>query len=116
MLSTEHDSFFAHSLQLVVHDGFRQAGQLSKLLSKASNIVSFVRKSTIATGILAGEKRLQAMNATRWNSQIKMIRSILEVPESKLKRIECPQLSAYDRNLFKDMLDIDTIRRSHRFG
>ncbi|KAK2151242.1 hypothetical protein LSH36_371g03022, partial [Paralvinella palmiformis] len=41
-LLTEHDSCFAHSLQLIVKDGFKDTASLNKVLSKAANIVSHV--------------------------------------------------------------------------
>ena len=70
-------------------------------------MVSFVRKSTIAADILEGEHRLQTENATRWNSQVKMIRSVLSIPESKLSLLEgAPCLSSYDRNILRDLIEI----------
>ena len=54
------------------------------MLAKASNIVAHVRRSAHATDMLEGEKKLQTANATRWNSQVMMIRSILSVPPEKL--------------------------------
>jgi hypothetical protein len=35
----------------------------------------------LSADILEGEKRLQTANATRWNSQLFMIRHILNIPE-----------------------------------
>lgn len=47
---------FAHTLQLVIHDGLKDAGtQTSKLIAKASRIVSHVKKSTLATDVLEGK-------------------------------------------------------------
>ena len=69
---SKHLPCFAHTLQLVIHDGFKQAGSIGKVIAKASKIVSRVRHSTHASDILEGEKRLQAI-VTRWNSQLKMI-------------------------------------------
>jgi hypothetical protein len=50
---------------------------LNTIITKASTLVRFVRHSIHATEILEEEKRLQNANATRWNSQLIMIRSIL---------------------------------------
>ena len=94
----EHDPCFAHTLQLVVKDGLKEAGALTKVIAKASKVVTYVRKSTIATDLLEGEGRLQAANATRWNSEVKMIRSVLD----------CTKLTAYDRNLLQDLITILT--------
>ena len=62
---------------------------LKTVVAKASNIINFVRKSVNASEILEGEKKLQASNATLWNSQLYMIKSILNVPEEKLNKTEC---------------------------
>ena len=41
---------------------------------------------------------------TRWNSQLKMIRSVLSVPESKLAElVEAPKLTSHERNILKDI-------------
>lgn len=98
---------FAHTLQLVVKDGFQAAGALKKVLAKASSIVNHVRKSCIATEILSGELRLQACNLTRWNSQIKMVRSILRIPEAKLQEVQKVQhLTQYERKLLQEVVTI----------
>ena len=75
VLSTEHDPCFAHTIQPVVKDGLKDAGPLSKVLGKVSSLVSHVRRSCLATELLEDENRLQPSNATRWNSQIVMIKS-----------------------------------------
>ena len=56
----EHDSCYIHTIQLVVRDGFREAGTMNKILAKAANIVSYVCRSIHANEILEGEKKLQA--------------------------------------------------------
>ena len=50
-------------------------------IRKASHLVSSVRKSAIdsETILQATGKRLLPMNATRWNSQLKMLRRLDEV-------------------------------------
>ena len=105
----EHHACFAHTLQLVIKDGLKKAGQLNTVIKKCSKIVSFTRRSTVAADTLEGEKRLQADNVTRWNSQLKMIRSVLSIPASKLSEVEgIPTLTAHDRNLLQDILEILT--------
>ena len=85
----KHFRCYAHSLQLVVRDGLKESGQhLKTIVAKASYIVNFVRKSVNASKILEGDKKLQAPNATRWNSQLYVIKSILNVPEEKLNKTE----------------------------
>ena len=104
----EHDPCFAHTLQLVVKDGLKEAGALTKVIAKASKVVAYVRKSTIATDLLEGEGRLQAANATRWNSEVKMIRSVLKISQQKLDQLDCTKLTAYDRHLLQDLITILT--------
>ena len=66
----EHHSCFAHKLQLVVKDGLKKAGQISTVIKRCSNLVSF-----------------------------KMIRSVLAIPESKFSELnDAPKLSTYDCN------------------
>ena len=69
----KHDGCFAHTLQLVVRDGMKEAANLSKIICKASAIVSHVRKFTRALENLENFKKLQTANITRWNSELKMI-------------------------------------------
>ena len=99
---------FAHTLQLVIRDGLKQAGPINKVLAKASAIVSHARRSTHCTDILEGERRLQAANATRWNSQLTMVRSLLQISETKLQLLDCPQLNRYQRNILQELCDILT--------
>ena len=84
----QHVSCFAHALQLVIKDVFKQAASINKVLSKASGIVSHVRKSILSSEVLESEKRLKAANVTKWNSQLKMICSILRIPKEKLDSLD----------------------------
>ena len=105
----EHHSCFAHSIQLVVKDGVAKAGQIGNVIKKCSKLVSFVRKSTIAADVLKDEKRLQADNVTRWNSQLKMIRSVLAIDERKLLEFDdAPKLTTHERNILHDLVEILT--------
>lgn len=71
--------------------------------------MSFLRKSTIAADVLNGEKKPEACNATRWNLQLKMIRSVLTISEEKLAQVEgVPCLTAHDRNILHDIIEILT--------
>lgn len=104
----DHHPCFAHMLNLIVKDGIGKAGQIGNVIKKCSKLVSFVRKSAVATDILQGQKKVEANNATRWNSQLKMIRSVLAVDESKLSDLEgapC-KLSSHDRNVLQDVIGI----------
>ncbi|VDI42302.1 Hypothetical predicted protein [Mytilus galloprovincialis] len=76
----KHSRCFAHTLQLEIY---------------------------IASEILEDYKRLQAANATRWNSQLHMICSVLNVPELELDKIDCKtKLSSYERKLLSELCTI----------
>lgn len=105
----QHDACFAHTLQLVVKDGMKEIGSLHTLMSKVSSLVSHIRKSTHATDLLRDHRRVQAANATRWNSEIKMIRSVLQIPQDKLDQLDLDKahkLTLYERNCLQDLCDI----------
>jgi hypothetical protein len=104
----ERNPCFAHTLQLAVKDGWDQAGpNLTRVMAKAAKIVSFARRSTHATDLLEGEKRLQQANTTRWNSQLIMIRSVLNIPHDKLNALDTTvKLTAYERTTLKEMCDM----------
>ena len=105
---SEHSPCFAHTLQLIIKDGFKQANAIVKVLKKASSIVSFVKKSTIATELLESEKSLKKDNATRWNSQLMMIKSILRIPEDTLNSLDTVHLSTYERKILEEVVEILT--------
>ena len=111
---------FAHTLQLVVKDGLKQTGSsLKTVISKVGNIVKFVRKSVNASDIIENENRLQSDNATRWNSQIIMIRSILSVSTwgktSKNLGISSV-VSLWEKTFEGTLLYTETIWRRHTYG
>ena len=104
----QHIPCFAQALQLVIKDGFKQAPSINKVLSKASGIVSHVRKSTLSPEILESEKRLKATNVTRWNSQLSTIHSILRIPEEKHESFNTHHLTPYDWKIFEELVQILT--------
>ena len=105
-MPAEHHGCFANVLQLVVKDGFKRTPQIDKIIRKCSKIVSHVRKSTIAKDHLEGEKVLQIANATHWNSQLKMLRSIVAVPPDKLDSLDTQKQTAYERNVIKEIIEV----------
>ncbi len=74
-------SCFAHTLQLTVKDGIDSSKQVTATLAKVSKLVHHIKKSTNAVEKLElkNEKQVVVKNDTRWNSQLKMVRRILEL-------------------------------------
>ena len=102
----QHQPCFTHTLQLCVNDGTKDAGSLRKVIAKASSIVSHARKSTRAADLLEHENRLQTANVTRWNSEVKIIRSMLNIPKEKLDQLDTQNLSHHKRTLLTDIVEI----------
>ena len=105
----KHHSCFVHSLQLVIKDGFLGQSQINGIIAKCAKLVLFVHKSTIASDLLEGERRLQMSTPTRWNSQLKMLRSILSIPPKKLtdlNDVRAPKISNYERKMITELLEI----------
>ena len=71
-----------------------------------STIVNHAHKSTVATDVLEGERRLQTACVTRWNSDVRSVRSVLNCPEDKLAQLNTTQLTKLDRSILTDMLDV----------
>ena len=90
-------------------DWLKEARPVSRIIGKASYLVSHIRHSALASDILEGECRPQAKNATRWNSSNKMLRSLLNIDPAKLDQLDCPvKLTKYELNLIKEVTDILT--------
>ncbi|MGH0124907.1 UNVERIFIED_CONTAM: hypothetical protein FKN15_020257 [Acipenser sinensis] len=103
-LPPEWSPCFAHTLQLVVRDALEQAGPIKAVIAKVSKLVSFCHKST---KVLVGHFKLQISNATRWNSQLKMMRSILRVPAEVLSELHATcKLSPYELKLIGKLCEI----------
>ncbi|KAI2666682.1 Zinc finger BED domain-containing protein 4 [Labeo rohita] len=77
---------FAHSLQLVVHEGLLSQRSVSDALANCRKIIGHFKHSPLATTRLEDiqkdlkmpTKRLQQDVATRWNSTFYMVESLLE--------------------------------------
>lgn len=52
----KHQSCFAHTLQLAGKDGMKDIGSLQKVVTKASNIVSYIKKSYYVSEFLENFK------------------------------------------------------------
>ena len=61
----KHIPCFAHTLNLVVRDGFEKSANTHDVLTRTASLVSHIRRSTSATDHLDGERRVQSINVTR---------------------------------------------------
>ena len=107
-IGPERLACFAHTLQLCVKDGLKAATALRSAIQKVGKIVKHVKKSTLATEkfeTLFG-KTLVSRNETRWNSQVKMVRRVLEVDPSEVVDGEGLVLTGHEKAILKEMVDV----------
>ncbi|XP_048867860.1 E3 SUMO-protein ligase ZBED1-like isoform X2 [Brienomyrus brachyistius] len=98
----ERSQCFVQTLHLVVRDALDQVGSVKCLLDKIQKFVSFCYKSAQATANL--DHKLHRGNATRWNSQLKMLKSVLNIPSDVLAQLECPvQLSPTEFKIIQEL-------------
>lgn len=82
---------------------------MKRVLSKVSKLVTHVHHSTQASALFENEIRLQMANATRWNSQLIMLKSFLRVPERTMDLLDYNgKLNAHERNIIKELIEILT--------
>ena len=90
-------------------DGLKNAGPIQRILSRISKLVSDVRHSSQACDIFAKDLKLQMANATRWNSQLAMIKSLLIVSDTNMQMLDYDgKLNVREINVTKDILEILT--------
>jgi hypothetical protein len=86
-----HVSCFAHTLNLVVRAAIDEAPGFNPLLSKCRDVVNYFHRSVIAADKLRSNqlcngqvvsKKLKADVATRWNSLLLMVKSLLDVKDA----------------------------------
>ena len=68
---------FAHTLQLIVHDGVLSQRAVTDLLSTCRCIVGHFKRSPLACSRL-NQHHLQQDKPTRWNSSLFMLQKINE--------------------------------------
>lgn len=92
-----------HTMQLAIKDAFDECDDMAALTTKVSKLVSCIRRSTLNTTFTDTlGVRPSVACVTRWNSQLKMVQSVLKLSErdddfqSKLTVQETAKLSASD--------------------
>lgn len=69
-----------HTLQLAINDAFSECEDIAALTTKVSKLVSSIRHSTLNTAFTDSlGVRPTVSCVTRWNSQLKMIQSVLKL-------------------------------------
>jgi zinc finger BED domain-containing protein 4 len=78
-------SCFAHTLQLCIRDGLKNATCVPKLLSKCKALAKFSHRSCKAADLFEQiNKHIHKSNATRWNSEFMLIKSIVSLGKDDL--------------------------------
>ena len=99
----KHVPCFAHTLQLVVKDG----GSISNTINTASKLVSYIRHSTLVTELFENDIKLQAKNETRWNSDNKMLKSILKADPANMEMLDYSgKLTKYEMKILEEITEI----------
>ena len=89
-------SCFAHTLHRVVKDGLKHAGPINTVISKVASVVSHGRK------MHKKYPKLHMANVTRRNSQLKMLRTILKIPQNVMDEFNTPtKLTQYERKVIR---------------
>ena len=100
---------FAHTLQLCIKDGLASPSSIvTKVIAKAAKVVNHIKKSTLTTEkmeTLFG-KTVVSRNETRWNSQLKMIRRLVQVNTDEV--VEKPELmfTSHEKVVMKELVQI----------
>ncbi|KAK3893233.1 hypothetical protein Pcinc_002919 [Petrolisthes cinctipes] len=84
-----------------------QDSQIKQVFAKVSKLVSFCRKSTVATEVFSNELKLQMATCTRWNSQLMMMRSVLRISPEIWNKLDTPfKLKQYELITIKELCEI----------
>lgn len=90
-LSAQRLSCFAHSLQLVVHDGLRKLLSARGIQSKCSKLANIVHQSALFKNEFEKKfgsgRSIPATNSTRWNSVHHQLSCIARLDEVKLQEL-----------------------------
>ncbi len=106
-LLPRHHSCFIHTLQLVIKDGLKKSPGIQKVISKCAVLVKKVRHSALVSELLENDKKLVMSCATRWNTQLAMLRSVLQLPEDSLEKLDSDiRPSRYELKMMQEVLEI----------
>jgi hypothetical protein len=93
--SALHLSCPIHTLQLAIKDTFDECVDVASLVSKVSKLVNSIRRSTLNTTFTDALGVRPAVSCvTRWNSQLKMIESVLKLfdrDEDFISKLNVPE-------------------------
>ncbi|CAM4844568.1 unnamed protein product, partial [Rotaria magnacalcarata] len=106
-------SCFAHSLQLAVRDGLREAAYLSKSLWKCIQIAKKSDKSSKITNLLEDVgMTIKKSNMTRWSSEYLLMKSIINLDRKTIEEItdiiddDELKFSNHDFHVLREAVDI----------
>uniref|UniRef100_A0A3B5PVV0 Uncharacterized LOC111606838 n=1 Tax=Xiphophorus maculatus TaxID=8083 RepID=A0A3B5PVV0_XIPMA len=110
--SGERLSCFAHSLQLVVHDGMKEVKTISRTIAKTSKFATLLHSSSQFKdkfeAAFGTNKSVPAANTTRWNSTFKQVQALTTLEHKSLsemcnKDYEDVVFSAREWNQLKEL-------------
>jgi hypothetical protein len=112
----QHIGCFAHSLQLVVHDGLGSLNVARLVLSKCCKLANIVHQSALFRSsyekVLGSGKIIPSSNETRWNSTFRQLQCIVDIDAVKLNALlrdtnhENLILSGKDLNMLQEVVKV----------
>lgn len=82
---------FAHSLQLIVHDGLKSLHVIRLALGKCSKLANLLHQSALFRGAfetaMGAGKSVPSTNETRWNSTFRQLKAIIQLDQVKLGNV-----------------------------
>ena len=93
--------------QLSAKNGLRGNKRCFHSVNKGSSIVSHIRKSQPSSELLVDYNILKAILPCRWNNQLKIIRSVLDILSTVLNSVPFVQkLNKHDLDILEEFVDI----------